>query len=856
MSTYKTELPFTLIVPVSEARPAPESMGVVAARDVDWFALKTELGQATAVALDWETCGLDAFRPETRAVGLAIAWAGVTHTRWAVDEVWRHAESVYIDLSSASDPEYRQAVAVWDFLASERRRRSDLVVLAHNAAFDESICRMHARRLGAYHPLDGNGLTVTHCTYILYKQLASEGWAGQQWGLKEAMRDVLGWSDTNEGGIEDWLLGHGYHGRSVKPIEGETPEQHLARVREWERTPSKKGNPRPRVTPSKADMWRVPPEILGEYAQLDTHATLQLYCRVLHPLCVRFPELAEYHTERYLHLASLLIDQQYHGIRIDRPAMEAHGAALDATIAQADAEVRAHPAVSAFVTGWRDALLGELRATEPARLLKRRDGVEPKRLTKRGQESKAWGAWRARCDKPDVVSKNWIAWRDRMTAAESSPDYEFNLGSGDDLRVLLYSSADWPQWPGLIRWVEGTPADPSYDRPGTVWLDGRYGDVELERTDGGLLPADGDTIAQLADDSPRDALLRHHDALKERQFVTAYLDALHEHEDGWRIHAGWKLYGTLTGRLAGHKPSMHQLVKAHGFLRAFVADPGTTWFEKDWAALEPHVLAELSRDRGLLDLYGPDANPNHDRYLYEAAQFPGPVGEKVRLFYDVANPTAEGVELAKINCKTERQNAKGPILAMDYGAKARKIHRTMRSQGARITLEEVQGIVQAVERSHPGIYRDLGPRLAREWSNRGGWILSGLGFPNPVHESKIKDLINRCLGAGTEVRVRGRGWVRLPEVLPGEQVWDGCEWVHTDGPIYQGERLTQTLNGVIMTPDHDVLVKGEWRRADEVQGVYGLTQEIGPQFSWSDVWRLVCSIGHSLAQKCRLLLGS
>lgn len=752
MSTQPTTtrtLPFVLVQPVAGWRPEVRGECVVSWRNVKWPLLLAELGRATAVALDWETRGTSTWLPETAAVGLAVAWTTAPSADWADDTAWgpTQVDWIYIDLSDGDDMGIRWACRLWEFVAL-RRRDTGCVVVAHNAMFDEAIARMHARRLGLNWDWDGNGLASTHCTYVLYKMLASEGWTGQEWGLKAAMRDVLGWEDTNELGRDEWLLSHGYHSTGpTRGGHGVSPEAHLASIRAWESILKKSGAPRDPVAPELGEMWRVPAHILGAYSALDAIAALQLYARVLHPLCTQFPELANYHSDRYLHLLSCLIDQQYHGVRVDRDALAGHGAALATRAAEADAVVRAHPTVRDYIAAVRERELAAVRGVEPPRWRKPKPvGVEPPRLTAKGVESKNWLRWLARSAEAPTQSKVWEAWSARVAEAEQGTEHQLNLASGADLSLLVYGDPEL-QWDGLIQWLDGEPANPDRHSPGTVWLDGRFGDVEMERTDSGALPVDGDVLAQLRDPILREALAAHHDAVKERQFVTAWLGLLHDHgpDGGWRLHAGWRPYGALTGRLSGEKPSLHQAPKSHDLLAPLVADPGWVLFEKDWNSLEPHILAELSRDPGLMDLYGPDANPNHDRYLYSACSFPDPVGARVRQWYDRANPTAESVAVAKKECKRERTNAKSPVLALDYGAGAKKIYRTMRSQGAEVTPEEVVAMVDALKEVHRGIYKEYQPRLAREWAARGGWVLTGLGFPNPVHEKKLKDLINRVV---------------------------------------------------------------------------------------------------------------
>lgn len=60
-----------------------------------------------------------------------------------------------------------------------------------------------------------------------------------------------------------------------------------------------------------------------------------------------------------------------------------------------------------------------------------------------------------------------------------------------------------------------------------------------------------------------------------------------------------------------------------------------------------------------------------------------------------------------------------------------------------------------------------------------------------------------CLSPDTRVLTR-RGWVPIVLVSPGDEVWDGVEWVTTDGAVYRGERRVMACGPLACTPDHRV----------------------------------------------------
>lgn len=71
-----------------------------------------------------------------------------------------------------------------------------------------------------------------------------------------------------------------------------------------------------------------------------------------------------------------------------------------------------------------------------------------------------------------------------------------------------------------------------------------------------------------------------------------------------------------------------------------------------------------------------------------------------------------------------------------------------------------------------------------------------------------------CISVDTPVLCE-RGWVPIQDVLPGDRVWDGVEWVRCDGAVRKGTRETIKLDGVRLTEDHMVLTVSGWVEAKE-----------------------------------------
>lgn len=78
--------------------------------------------------------------------------------------------------------------------------------------------------------------------------------------------------------------------------------------------------------------------------------------------------------------------------------------------------------------------------------------------------------------------------------------------------------------------------------------------------------------------------------------------------------------------------------------------------------------------------------------------------------------------------------------------------------------------------------------------------------PDQRQIGKVQELA--CLSEDTLV-LTACGDKRIQDVLPGDLVWDGVNWVRTDGPIYKGEKYVIEYDGLCATPDHLVWVEGQ-----------------------------------------------
>ena len=556
-------------------------------------------------------------------------------------------------------------------------------LLAHNVPFDGGW----PRRDFGYH------LNWLACTLATYKLCATEGELGQSWGLKSAMRDVLGWAETNESGIHTWLCENG-HTRQVRnePAAGFYPTGDGR----W-------------GSPDLGEMWRVPPEILGHYAALDADACWQLWTYALRPCLDRFHVLRDWVLTTYMPYMLLLMEQKARGMLVDRAALEAYQAELAAEVKVGLAAISNRPDVLPHLQRWNAEELARLAGEEPPRLLASAARPAPKRLTRKGEPTAAFLKWEKDQSTP---SARWTAWQWKHSglAAQAAQLQLFNWSSGKQKAWLFYESM---RFPVLRRTESSQPA-----------------------TDEDALKGMGSLGAELIDLFAKQ---------KVGQFCEQVLSLL---TDSNTLHPSFRIPGTVTGRLSGAEPNIQQMPNDARFLACLKARPGYKLVTCDVVSLENYVLAELSRDPSLLQLYGPDARSGQCAYLYNASQLPI-IGPRIRATgYDPHSATAEETARAKKECKAERTIGKLLTLSASYGASANKIHSILRTQGVNVSVEEVDEMLRGFWEIYKGLKEWEREELLRCWRRNGGWVLNGIGRPLGICEDKKKDIIN-MLGQST-----------------------------------------------------------------------------------------------------------
>ncbi len=723
LTAYDAHLPpFTLIKPKhTPTRNIQEN--IVNVTDFDHLWLDQQLFASDIVAFDYETTGLRVYDPTFKAVGIGLAW---------------NTNRIYIVNNDDT-----QWAALHELLLNVKDK-----LIAHNLMFDASVFLKYA----------GSHAEYLGCTYAMYRQLANEGWLGQTWGLKDAQKDVLLWKETNEVDLDTWLIDNYHTTNSPTQLIDESRLEYESRYRDWVKGQNSNGKP---VRIDKSKMHLAPTEILSKYCMLDAEATYLLYTEHFAPLMSTWPGLWDFHVNEFVHLVKLLSKQYLDGLALDISQLNTHKANLNDKLLDLNNQIRNHSDCSKYIVEYENLLQQPLWDAEPEQYLKRKPlPPEPPRHTKNGKSSKTWENWFVRKYQYETTmpptSKNWVKWNEKIETINTSDEYKFNPQGDKHVAWLMYER--------MYKWKITKPFVDVKSR-GTVLLTSESGrKVELELTKTGKLPIDETALMQMGDIGK--LLNEYSITQKELSMLNTYTDL--SSIDGL-LHPNFRAPGTITGRLSSNDINVQQISKTEGTLSCFIPREGYVWVDVDVNSLEQVVLAHLSQDNKLMELYGPGAK-NNDVYLYVASHIPGLKEPIFAIGYRPNNPTQESVDYAKKSCKRQRDISKTITLGSSYGAGPKKLHKTLVLSGIDITLQEVYSIHKAYHQLFSGVNRYY-ETLKHEWASNRGYVSSPLGHPISVDESKLKDIGNRVIQkTGHDIHTM---WVYLfTELLDKEQI----EW--------------------------------------------------------------------------------
>ena len=374
------EKPLSLLKPTQNIQKKP----IVLETTKDIFPYLNQLRPSSKVAVDFETTGLDVLDPDFKPVGVGIACD-------------KFPEGIYAPLGCDYD-----STTLMSYLTNFK-------LIAHNVSYDARVMELVLRKSSLEYKPMSNWPWVED-TYLIFKSLSTEGYLNQSWSLKEAQKIILGWKETNEIELDNWLIENNY---------------------------SRGGRP------DKGQMWKAPNDILGKYCALDAQSTWALH-KHFESYLTEFPDLDLIIKQEFITLSKLEVEQFFYGIKIDTELLEARMNSLQDAMDKLLNKFYNDSEVSHFIQTFNWQQVNDIIQNEP-----------PK-YTKTNKITSRWKKWQ---DKVEVAkttnyfnpnSKPHLCWLFYDVLYESSPVVSsLNWRKEEERKFSVKVD-------GKIHWIEAT----------------------------------------------------------------------------------------------------------------------------------------------------------------------------------------------------------------------------------------------------------------------------------------------------------------------------------------------------------------------------------------------------------------
>lgn len=578
---------------------------------------------------------------------------------------------------------------------------------AFNTAFDGSMLVRDMSKQWPEAPIWELCDSIVGDSMVLFKLLANDD-DGQR-SLERAIKDVLGWgkSHWNKDRIKDLMAKRGIGKHEMYKLIDSDPAEFM------------------------------------EYCSLDAEASWQLMNH-LRMICevAPFPAVLREHDILFANLLHLVIEQKIRGMFIDKELLLKYEATTQAKLEAALSAFYSYPPVKERVEFFN--------ANVEAEYNKVKTSVSKVWATARDRPWEHPEVWtkgiRNKQSKWEMEHGSWFRIVEKALANRRTkgPDL-FNHQSPAHLKWLFYDTQ-------LVPFKVVRMPDPENEKP---WM--RRGLVEIqvndtfsidwEMTAKGALPIDKGVRLFFGEAGALYTKVMIY--VKRLQFIKGLLKAVDEDSI---LRPDIRVHGTITGRCSGgvlqevkeaggdrEKLSVLQLPKVKTFLESFKARPGNVIVQTDVASLENVIMAELSRDPLLLEIFA--SGKPHDSYLYMAVKYDVD-GPKMAEVYKPDSPTVESVAAAKKMFKAKRTAWKSTELGKQFKMGVAKLRRKLATEGMFLSVQETRALSDAYDQAKAGT-KEYDKQLELEWRQRGGWIMNAFDRPMAITDDRVKDCTSR-----------------------------------------------------------------------------------------------------------------
>jgi len=218
------------------------------------------------------------------------------------------------------------------------------------------------------------------------------------------------------------------------------------------------------------------------------------------------------------------------------------------------------------------------------------------------------------------------------------------------------------------------------------------GEKPISKTKKGNPQVNDDFLNKMAEKHDWVSLLR--DFNKLNKLKSTYIDGILENQEDGIFYPSWKQFGTTSGRYSGNVQQLPRpkeesqgseivLNYNNKIRKFFIAGENHVFIDSDYESLEPHILAHISGDEGLKDIFRSGCD------FYSTVAIATEKLDGVSAFKKDTN------YLGRVN-KLLRQKAKEYSLGVPYGLESYGLSKILK-----VSLEEADGLRNKYLEAYP-----------------------------------------------------------------------------------------------------------------------------------------------------------
>lgn len=290
-----------------------------------------------------------------------------------------------------------------------------------------------------------------------------------------------------------------------------------------------------------------------------------------------------------------------------------------------------------------------------------------------------------------------------------------------------------------------------------------------------------------------------------------------------KIPVAYNYHGAFTSRFSGaNRVNLQNLPRGSILRDSIMAPDGYMLVVSDLAQIEARVLAWLAGEKQILDAF----RNKRDLYSEVASKiFDRPINKK-------DNPD-------------ERFIGKVAVLGLGYSMSAPKFQAYCALQGRKLEQSFCYSVVETYRKTYfriPELWKLIQNNLhllcQKQQKTVGKFIFDndfiimpsghklryeGLHYDDGEQGWRLIDgkriygalVVENCIAAGTLVLTKPHGWQPIENVQPSDLIHDGIDFVNHGGVVFKSVQACVTIDGVLMTPDHEVLTNDGWTPASQ-----------------------------------------